>query len=99
MKSQHVELTLVYVTTENIDGIATPRTTSVVVKALSQRVFESRKEQALADGMPLTHRLTVAVPVDDTASYAVIKNKKFKIRSINEDVYNHVTIVELGEQR
>ena len=98
MKSTRTSLKVYYTKRVEVEpGVTEYELTEKVVKAERERIFQSRQDTALADEMPINARLRVRGEIDSNINYAILDKKKYKVRSVNEDLTSHYTIIELGE--
>lgn len=106
MKTGRTVITIGYNTREEVEpGVWENVITEKTVKASEQRIFQSRRDQALADNLVLTKRFKVrdhyapdtAVKKIQKVDYVTNDGVKYKVRSITEDPSKHFIIIETGE--
>ncbi|MCM0582791.1 phage head-tail adapter protein [Weissella diestrammenae] len=98
MKSTRTSVRIFYSEMVEVEpGVWEKEFTSKRVKAEQENVFQTRRDTALKDGMPISARFVIREDVSMNADYVEWKKSKYKIRSLVPDITSHFAVLELGE--
>jgi hypothetical protein len=99
MKSGREAITIAYNEREEVEpGVWENKLTTMKVRAQSERVFQSRRDRALADGLVITARFRIRENLSGkTLDYVGWRERKYKVSSMSVDTIEHYTIIEIGE--
>ena len=101
MKSGRTVVSLHYTEeVETAQGVIEPQETILKdIRAIMDNVFQTRLDQALADGMPITWRFEIREHyLTPFLDYLIFKGIRYKIHQIIPSIHNHYMVVECGEQ-
>lgn len=99
MKTNKISLTLIYVKRIEIEkGVYEDQEIELKIKAQEQKIFQSRKDFARSENNQLNGRFEIRDSyVEESLTYVVFKNKKYKINNTTIDTNKHTAIIEAGE--